>query len=65
MAGIEAKRDRELLAIFRGNHGRVRNGTGVERCALSQRQKSQLATCSIPYQAAQAKRQLHCHLPQQ
>lgn len=49
MAGIEAKRDRELLAIFRGNHGRVGNRTGVERRALHQGQKSQLATCIIPY----------------
>lgn len=49
MAGIEAKRDRELLAIFRGNHGRVRNRTGVERRALRQGQKSQFATCIIPY----------------
>lgn len=49
MAGIEAKRDRELLAIFRGDHGRVGNRTGVERCALHQGQKSQLATCIIPY----------------
>lgn len=64
MAGIEAKRDRELLAIFRGNHGRVHNGTCIEGRALGQRQKSQLSTCVLQCQATR-KRQLHYHLPQQ
>lgn len=65
MAGIEAKRDRELLAVFRGNHGRVHNGTCIEGRALGQRQKSQLATCALQCQATHTKRQLHCYLPQQ